>query len=340
MEGWIVEERGDVEIWTVDGEARRNAISMAMLRGLEALLARAAERRTLRCVVLTGAGDKAFCAGADLKERATMSAEDVHAFHRGLRAGLRGIETAPQVFVEGFGDWGILYRLRVWTRAIAQLSVFIDAVNSRIWYELKRQGLEIPQPVSTVRWHHAEREDERLDAAHRRASIDLLRGVNLFAELDDAALEHLANLARHSYFDDGEVLVRQGELGDSLFVIERGRVSVSAASSEIDTAEIQLASMEAGAFFGEISLLTGEPRSATVKADGGCEVLELSKEHLAPLLQRDPRLAELMAAAVVARQARSAAQIEDRRKRLEEPAAMRAHASLLGRIRSFFKLPG
>ena len=99
MEGWIVEERGDVEIWTVDGEARRNAISMAMLRGLEALLARAAERRTLRCVVLTGAGDKAFCAGADLKERATMSAEDVHAFHRGLRAGLRGIETAPQVFV-------------------------------------------------------------------------------------------------------------------------------------------------------------------------------------------------------------------------------------------------
>ena len=249
-------------------------------------------------------------------------------------------QPAPQVFVDGFGDWAVLYRLRVWTRAIAQLSVFIDAVNSRIWYELKRQGLEIPQPVSTVRWHHAEREDERLDAAHRRASIDLLRGVNLFAELDDAALEHLANLARHSYFDDGEVLVRQGELGDSLFVIERGRVSVSAASSEIDTAEIQLASMEAGAFFGEISLLTGEPRSATVKADGGCEVLELSKEHLAPLLQRDPRLAELMAAAVVARQARSAAQIEDRRKRLEEPAAMRAHASLLGRIRSFFKLPG
>jgi methylglutaconyl-CoA hydratase len=99
VEGWIVEERGDVEIWTVDGEARRNAISMAMLRGLEALLARAAERRTLRCVVLTGAGDKAFCAGADLKERARMSAEEVHAFHRGLRTGLRGIETAPQVFI-------------------------------------------------------------------------------------------------------------------------------------------------------------------------------------------------------------------------------------------------
>jgi enoyl-CoA hydratase/carnithine racemase len=50
-------------------------------------------------VVLTGAGDKAFCAGADLKERARMTAEDVHAFHDGLRRALRAIEEAPQVFV-------------------------------------------------------------------------------------------------------------------------------------------------------------------------------------------------------------------------------------------------
>jgi enoyl-CoA hydratase/carnithine racemase len=99
VEGWIVEERGHVEVWTIDGEARRNAISMAMLRGLAGLLARAAGNRDVRCVVLTGAGDKAFCAGADLKERASMSADDVHAFHHGLRDALRGIETAPQVFV-------------------------------------------------------------------------------------------------------------------------------------------------------------------------------------------------------------------------------------------------
>ncbi|HET7754342.1 MAG TPA: enoyl-CoA hydratase-related protein [Anaeromyxobacteraceae bacterium] len=99
MEGWIVEERGDVEIWIIDGESRRNAISMAMLRGLNALLARAATKRTLRCVVLTGSGERAFCAGADRKERAAMTADDVHAFHGGLRDALRGIETAPQVFV-------------------------------------------------------------------------------------------------------------------------------------------------------------------------------------------------------------------------------------------------
>jgi enoyl-CoA hydratase/carnithine racemase len=94
-----IERRGAVEIWTIDGERRRNAISRAMLEELREHLARAGGDRALRVVVLTGAGDKAFCAGADLKERAAMSAEDVHRFHEGLRRALRAVEEAPQPFV-------------------------------------------------------------------------------------------------------------------------------------------------------------------------------------------------------------------------------------------------
>jgi enoyl-CoA hydratase/carnithine racemase len=96
---WIVEERGEVEVWTIDGAARRNSITRAMLSALNAELRRAEQTRRLRCVVLTGAGNRAFCAGADLKERARMSEGDVHAFHHDLRAALRGIETSPKVFV-------------------------------------------------------------------------------------------------------------------------------------------------------------------------------------------------------------------------------------------------
>ncbi len=96
---WRVERLDGVEVWTIDGEARRNALSRAMVKELLENLARVRDDRALRCVVLTGAGDKAFCAGADLKERATMSAEDVHAFHHALRDAFRGIESAPQAFV-------------------------------------------------------------------------------------------------------------------------------------------------------------------------------------------------------------------------------------------------
>ncbi len=96
---WIVEDRGAVEVWTIDGESRRNSITRAMLSGLEAELQRAAGSRALRCVVLTGAGDRAFCAGADLKERAGMSEAEVHRFLSDLRAALRAIETSPKVFL-------------------------------------------------------------------------------------------------------------------------------------------------------------------------------------------------------------------------------------------------
>ena len=85
------ERRGGVELWTIDGEARRNSISRAMLRELGAL-PRARRGRPRRCAASSSPAraTKAFCAGADLKERAAMSAEEVHAFHEGLRRALRG----------------------------------------------------------------------------------------------------------------------------------------------------------------------------------------------------------------------------------------------------------
>ncbi len=93
------ERRGGTELWTIQGEARRNSLTMALVRELGARVGAAGGDRTLRAVVLTGAGDRAFCAGADLKERARMAAEEVHAFHGALRDALRGIERAPQLFV-------------------------------------------------------------------------------------------------------------------------------------------------------------------------------------------------------------------------------------------------
>jgi methylglutaconyl-CoA hydratase len=96
---WIVEDRGEIEVWTLNGEERRNSITRSVLRQLQEELRRAAGARRLRCVVVTGAGQRAFCAGADLKERLRMSEEEVHAFHADLRAALRSIENSPKVFV-------------------------------------------------------------------------------------------------------------------------------------------------------------------------------------------------------------------------------------------------
>lgn len=95
----LVERRDRVEVWTFNREAQRNAISRALLGELTANLQRVRDDRVLCAVVLTGAGTQAFCAGADLKERSTMTEPQVREFLNGLRNALRAIELSDRVFI-------------------------------------------------------------------------------------------------------------------------------------------------------------------------------------------------------------------------------------------------
>jgi len=93
------ERRGAIEVWTLDAEDTRNAISRAIAAELEERVARVSRSSETRVVILTGAGDKAFCAGADLKERATMSEPEVRTFLERLRRVLRAVELSDCVFI-------------------------------------------------------------------------------------------------------------------------------------------------------------------------------------------------------------------------------------------------
>ncbi len=99
MAEFRIEAKEGLEVWTIDGEDRRNAIRRAMLAEFESMVARVSADRSVRAVVITGAGEKAFCAGADLKERATMKEEEVRAFLDGLRRTLRALETSDCIFI-------------------------------------------------------------------------------------------------------------------------------------------------------------------------------------------------------------------------------------------------
>lgn len=99
MAEFIIESLGHLEKWTINGEARRNPLSRAMVLDLAQHLRRVSIERTIRAVVITGAGDKAFCAGADLKERATMTEPEVRTFLTQLRDAFRAIEASNCIFV-------------------------------------------------------------------------------------------------------------------------------------------------------------------------------------------------------------------------------------------------
>jgi methylglutaconyl-CoA hydratase len=94
-----VEQRGTVAVWTLDRPDRMNALTRAMLKALGKLAREVAANDSVRAVVVTGAGEKAFCAGADLKERRGMSEDEVRALLDLYRAELRPLDQCPKPVV-------------------------------------------------------------------------------------------------------------------------------------------------------------------------------------------------------------------------------------------------
>ena len=90
-------------------------------------------------------------------------------------------------------------------------------------------------------------------------------------------------------YRDGDVIIRQGDAGDSMYVIQAGQVEVLQQSS--DGKEQHLAYLQAGDFFGEMSIFEKEVRSATVRAAGEARVLRVDKKTLLRRIQEDPLLA-------------------------------------------------
>jgi len=243
-----------------------------------------------------------------------------------------------RVLLESFDDHAITYFMRVWTRRASNVSRFTDGVNSRIWYQLKRHGIEIPFPIRTIHMHEAPDMEEHRQSKALRKAAELFSRVDIFRELDDEIVRQLASSSQRKLFDAGEVLVREDEEGDSLFVVEKGAVRVTKSDPEAEGRHVDLAILEEGAFFGEMSLLTGEPRSATIIARDACGVLVLTKQALALTLEADPRIAELLSRALAARRLDTMETLEDHRGKASAEISLEDEQTFLRRIRSFFSL--
>ena len=250
-----------------------------------------------------------------------------------------GVESAPApaALVVGFAESGVEYEVRAWTREVHAISRLRDNALSRIWYHLHRDGWKIPYPVRTVEIEPAARKAADKAAWRARRADDLLARIDLFAALSQETRRRLAAGARLHYFDAGERLVAEGETGDSLYILARGTVIISKSGRDIGTTSVALAVLREGEFFGEMSLLTGAPRSATVTSEGPCEAFVLDRQALAPILEADPQIAEVLSKRLAERLAATAARFEDREEELKR-AREADQNTILRRIRSFFGL--
>ncbi|MEO0225603.1 MAG: cyclic nucleotide-binding domain-containing protein [candidate division WOR-3 bacterium] len=232
---------------------------------------------------------------------------------------------APDIDLVEFGDHAIIYELRFWIDRYEEHLEVEDAVGSKIWYTFQRKGIEIPFPIRTVYLKEAASTKEI-------NKEEFIRGIEIFNALSEEEIKYIARRARFEHYAAGETVVHQGDEGDSLYVITCGEAEVLHIGDG-DT-EQHITILRNGSVFGEMSLLTGARRSATVRAKTPLDLILIDKKTFREILLKNPSLTESLSKLLVERQR----DLEAKRKPLTREEEAKARKNLFDRIRYFFGL--
>lgn len=244
---------------------------------------------------------------------------------------------APMVRVAAYGDFAVQYEIRY---AIHEYQRYIEIeteIMNLLWYRFKRDGIEIPFPIQTV--HLKEITDESRRAEHERIvaeGLALTEKIDILAPLSVEERRKLIETVGIKTFAAGELPVRQGEAGDSFYIIKKGSVDVIVEKEP--GKEAVVATLGPGNFFGEMSLLTGAVRTASIRVKEDAEFMVIDRESFRNILINNPPIAETLSRILSERQAGLAAQREKLDVVLLEKRKREESGKLLHNIREFFGL--
>lgn len=259
----------------------------------------------------------------------------IEAVGAGLAASpIPGVAADPpaRCMVVAFTPDYIEFGVHVWLTQPGTEYGTYSAILTRIYYALSRSGSAMGAIAQVLDLHSARRGEAGPDF------VAALRQIPLFRALTDSEVDRVAPRMKMLSYGAGEAILRQGEDGDSMYLMLTGKANVSLQSA--GGLSQQVAVLWPGDFFGEMSLLTGEKRSATVEAVAQVDCLSLEKADLIDLLNGRPEIAEDMSLVMAERQVELAG---IREKLNQEDASRRVQsvrALLLGQIRGFFGLGG
>ncbi len=238
---------------------------------------------------------------------------------------------APEVYSTGYDDFGVSYILKFWINDYSEKYQSIAKIGHLIWYKLKRRNIEIPIPVS-------ERVSDVLKSfqEHKGISAEKEKAENNYRDLknsefllywkaedekepavsEDEVRVMAASVQRQKY-STGEIIFRQGDRGENCFVVASGRLKGIITNEEKEKKYTTEFFLEPGNLFGEMSLFTGMPRTATSIVEEESELLEITASDFALFLSKNPKLTERVAEIVSVRNKKN----QDLLKRIKELSA-------------------
>lgn len=228
---------------------------------------------------------------------------------------------------------GVEYEIRYWISAWQKItpSRAQHIINTTVLNHLKTAGISPAYPKQDV--YHQEMPTRHYDAASMSDRKQIVSGVELFSYLPSMEIEHLAKQIRYFNFKAGDPIVKSGDDGDSMFILVEGIADVLVPENG---KKVKIGQLHPGQFFGEMSLLTGEPRSADVVAATDLAVFQLQSEDLQKTFHDYPAFVEKISAIIVDRKYENAERLRELNEITSNEVTVNTNL-LMKKIRPFFK---
>jgi small-conductance mechanosensitive channel/CRP-like cAMP-binding protein len=253
-------------------------------------------------------------------------------------AGSTGIldDPAPKARIRGVSQQGVEYKIKYY---LDPRQAGPGKARHEVWRaildQLHRAGLQPALAKQDI--FNAERPQRQFNTNSHADRITLLSRVELFKGLNPEERSTLAEKMRERSFPEGSHIIKKGEAGSSMFILCEGLLNVMIVLKE-GNSESCVARLKAGMFFGEMSMLTGEPRSASILAATDILVFEITKDDVAGLISKRPELAEQISQAVAQRKMRNAQASAQAQTPVQLAEEKSFAAQLTGKILSFLGL--
>ena len=239
----------------------------------------------------------------------------------------------------GFDSSAIKYVVYYWLTDIKSYLATDSRVRVHVYAALGRAGMEIPISRSDLYLHSGRHMRLTKSEQEQESRVTLLRSLELFAPLTDDETHALAAQLIATPFGPGDIATRQGEPSDSLYILARGQVGIFRdAAPGSSPARQRLAALAAPAYFGEMGLLTGQARTATVTAEAEVLCYRLDKAAFESIIQARPELADALAQTAATRSASTDATLASLSAEARARATATRAGELLRKIRQFFGL--
>jgi small-conductance mechanosensitive channel/CRP-like cAMP-binding protein len=245
---------------------------------------------------------------------------------------------APNCILLGLEESYGRYAIRYWLTDLARDDPTDSVVRTRLYFALQRAKIPLSIPAYAIfQTKETSSRREKKTRADFDRRMHALAQVELFRSISDEERATLAEHLRYAPFTDGEVITKQGAEAHWLYLLVEGEVSIRVTT--LDGLEKEVNHLEAPAVFGEMSLMTGHPREATVVAVGGdVECYRLEKDSFQSIISVRPEIAEHCAALLASRKTKLLAVREDLDHEAQAKREAQERVSILASIRSFFGL--